>query len=399
MLKTKSLTIGFLSQAWNLYCTPQFAGVANYIANHPNLILRDLRYIQNPQTPESLERGRPPWTGLVDGVITGEGVERDPKETADWMLRGGVPVINLGADLRDPRIPYVHTSYDSIGKLAVEHFLAIGLTSFAVIGFVRSYASPLRREAFDAALRKRKYSALSYDMKARLEGLGDETTLERREKGLIRLLKTAPKPLGVLAINDTVGRAVCRLADDLGFAVPDEVAVLGVGNSELSWTRSPSLSSICTPGENIAFTAARTLHQILLGKPAPAEAVQIPAMEVIARQSTLARAPYHREVERAIDFIRRHACNGINVEQVMQTITMSRRLFEQLFTKEIGRSPGREIQRLRLERAEQLLKETELSISQIAQMIGFCETAAFSKFFKKHTGDSPGQRRTAKAGA
>lgn len=385
----RPLVIGFLSQAWTLYCIPQLSGVVEYVNTQPSLSLRDLRYMTNPQTPDQLERGKPPWTGLVDGVITSEGVERDAKETADWMLRGNVPVVNLGADVVDPRIPIVHTSFDSVGQLAANHFLDMGIRHFAVIGFVLSHASQLRRDAFIRTLAGHGQTAAAHDLSTHVEGINDDATILHREAGLIKLLQTIQKPVGILTVNDGVARALCQLVTDLGLRVPEDVAVLGVGNSDICSSSSISLSSVRTPGELIGYTAARTLHQILQGTRPPAHAQQIPAIEVIARQSTLGRAPRLAELDRAIEFIQRHAASGIDVEQVMQTITMSRRRFEQLFSAKMGHSPGTEIRRLRFERAKSLLLQTDLTIARISQMIGFAETAAFSKFFKKHAQIAP----------
>jgi hypothetical protein len=47
----------------------------------------------------------------------------------------------------------------------------------------------------------------------------------------------------VSAMNDPHARAVCSLCEDLGIDVPDEVAILGVGDLNISRRHSPSISS------------------------------------------------------------------------------------------------------------------------------------------------------------
>ncbi len=381
--------MGFRSEVWTLFCGQQLAGVLDYVAGHPELSLLDMRYTSSADPFLRAEPGPPPWAGRVDGIITAEGVPEGVRNLADWMISGGVPVVNLGGDLYDPRIAIVHTSHASIGQLAAEHLMGLGISHFAHIGSKLAHVSALRRAAFEAALMRRGHQPFSCDVRRRFMGTDDERGLENQERELIELLKMIPKPAGIVALNDGLAQAVCRLAMSMGFAVPGDVAVLGVGNSDLSRSQSPSLSSIRLPIETIGRTAAKVLHDILLGRPAPDAPVQIDAIEVIGRASTMVKGSREQELDRGIEFLRRHACEDIDVEHVMQTISMSRRLFEQLFVQKIGRTPGQEMQRLRLERATQLLIDTRLSISQIASMVGFAETAAFSKFFRRHTGTAP----------
>ena len=84
----------------------------------------------------------------------------------------------------------------------------------------------------------------------------------------------------------------------------------------------------------------------------------------------------------------------MTVDQLVDLACVSRRTFEQWFRKEVGRSPGEEILRVRVERAKRLLTTSELSMSQIARMVGYEQTAGFSKFFRRETGTSPRKFRS-----
>jgi AraC-like DNA-binding protein len=55
----------------------------------------------------------------------------------------------------------------------------------------------------------------------------------------------------------------------------------------------------------------------------------------------------------------------------------------------MGEPFSRYLKRLRLEKAEQLLKKSPATLAQIAESIGFHDQFAFSHFFKKATGSSP----------
>lgn len=63
--------------------------------------------------------------------------------------------------------------------------------------------------------------------------------------------------------------------------------------------------------------------------------------------------------------------------------------FTHLFKKTVGVSPQRYLQNIRLQKSRTLLQETDLSVKEIAEMVGFCDDNYFSRFFKKETGKTP----------
>lgn len=64
-----------------------------------------------------------------------------------------------------------------------------------------------------------------------------------------------------------------------------------------------------------------------------------------------------------------------------------------LFRKYQGVAPGEFVIRARMEAAQALLSSSSQSISQIAEMLGFCDVYAFSRQFRQRVGISPKQYR------
>ena len=62
---------------------------------------------------------------------------------------------------------------------------------------------------------------------------------------------------------------------------------------------------------------------------------------------------------------------------------MSRRTLEHLFRRYLGRSPKEEIDRLRIERARQLLTHTSLPLGEVAERSGYASLSRFSHAFKR----------------
>ncbi|RCW88672.1 AraC family transcriptional regulator with amidase-like domain [Paracoccus lutimaris] len=72
---------------------------------------------------------------------------------------------------------------------------------------------------------------------------------------------------------------------------------------------------------------------------------------------------------------------------------MSPRQLERLFARYLGRSPKRYYMEIRLERARNLLMQTEMSVIEIALACGFASAAHFSKCYRTSYGSTPYRHR------
>jgi LacI family transcriptional regulator len=119
---------------------------------------------------------------------------------------------------------------------------------------------------------------------------------------------------------------------------------------------------------------------------------------VAARQSTDVLAVEDRDIARAVQFIREHACAGINVGDLLRAVPLSRRVLEQRFQRLLGHTPRQEILHVRLDRVKQLLAETDLPLYLIAERTGFEHVEYLSVVFKRETGRTTSAFRQAARG-
>jgi LacI family transcriptional regulator len=115
---------------------------------------------------------------------------------------------------------------------------------------------------------------------------------------------------------------------------------------------------------------------------------------IVCRQSTDILAIKDPLVARSVRYIREHACDGINVSDVLREIPMSRRVLESRFKKILERSPHEEIIKTRIRRVKELLLETELPLYIIAERTGFEHIEYLSVAFKREEGLWPSEFRT-----
>ncbi len=73
---------------------------------------------------------------------------------------------------------------------------------------------------------------------------------------------------------------------------------------------------------------------------------------------------------------------------------LSRRHFDRRFKKAMGSTPLHYLQKTRIEAARDLLKDSNLSIAEIIEAVGYSDSAHFGKLFRQHHGTGPKQYRT-----
>jgi LacI family transcriptional regulator len=180
----------------------------------------------------------------------------------------------------------------------------------------------------------------------------------------------------------------------LDIDVPDQVAVLGVDNERPHCDLcSPPLSSIVTDGERIGFEAALLLDQMMDAKKTSGPRILIPPQGIVTRQSTDVTATTDTYVGEAVRYIRQHACEGIDVGDVLRHVIISRSALDQRFLNTLGRTTHDEILRVRLKRVRELLAETDLTVQLIAERTGFRHGEYLSAVFRREFRQTPREFR------
>ena len=141
----------------------------------------------------------------------------------------------------------------------------------------------------------------------------------------------------------------------------------------------------------IGFEGAAALDRMIRsGKPAPRRVRLVSPRQLVVRRSSDVLAVDDPVVSSALKIIQREACAGLNVEKLLDQMTISRATLERRFDRFLGRSPKDEILRLRLGRVRELLSDSQDTLAQIADATGFSSVAHLSVAFKHATSLSPG---------
>jgi len=321
----------------------------------------------------------------IDGIIT-----REPSKY-NALVKNRVPtIIVMHLEDAHAKIPHIIVDFKAIVELAIEHLNGKGFKNFAFCGFSELSWSKNYEQCFTDSVKSVGGKCFIYDS---LE-FKSSNSLKQEMDDLTQWLKLLPKPVGLMACNDDRARTIIELSKLAEVHVPEEVAVIGVDNDELLCElAAPPLSSIALNGEHAGYEAAELLDTLMSGKKIPTKTIKIAPTYIVVRQSSDIFASEDDELVHALKYINENFRSLITVDEIADKAAISRRGLLKKFKKDLGRSIFDEIVRVRINYMIKLLIETNLSISLIAQNIGYSDYKKFSRFFKKHTNYSPREYR------
>ncbi len=367
------LRVALVIETSNAYARTLLQGVVAYIREHA------------PWSFYLVEQGRgddPPawlahWDG--DGIIA----RIESRHIADAVVASGLPTVDVSAGRFVPTLPWVETDDEKIARLAADHLLERGFKTFGYCGDTRFHWSRRRSDAFGRLIRAAGCDVAEFAPDSR-------DAISAQIAAIGAWLKERPKPIGVFAAYDVRGHQVLDACRSVGLAVPEEIAVIGVDNDELLCELAfPPLSSVMPNARRAGYEAAALLDRMMRGERVPPTETRIEPLGICPRQSTDVLAIDDPQIAQALRFVREHACDPIDVGDLLRVVPLSRRILEARFRRLLNHSPHTEILNVRLNRVKQLLADTDLSLEEIAARTGFAHPEYLSVTFKRETGETP----------
>lgn len=342
-----------------------YKGVSDYAQQHCDWNLIPLNYGFEHVLENLVKSSR--IDGLIAGFISDAWLAHLPKT--------GVKMVNVSGLSEIVSIPTVTVDDEAIGHMAAAALLESDLKAYAFCGIAGRHDSRVRERAF----REKVESLQASVAEAPRSGATNR-------KGWLEAL---PRPAGVFCANDHVARKLILECRALNLRVPEDISVVGVGDSLVeSILAGVAVSSIELPSRAIGSAAAARLSLLLSDGPATEPVRKLAPLRLRHRQSSRSRR-HSEQVEKALAFIRDNLPRPITVDDMAHVAGLSRRLLETRFQAEVGRAPYAELQHQRMELAKSLLHHSDLKIAEISSRCGYPEQHRFSHAFKREAGKSP----------
>lgn len=105
---------------------------------------------------------------------------------------------------------------------------------------------------------------------------------------------------------------------------------------------------------------------------------------------------YSEPIKKAAEFLNLNFSQKITLAQLAQKVNLSEVYLSKTFKKEVGMTISQYISHLRCARAAELLKESDISIQEISNYVGYPDNNYFVKVFKAQYGVTPSEYRAEK---
>lgn len=383
------MVINFILQKGGALNREQWHGAAEEVSKlrgahlsflnfHPPFVKKDLLRIRNFE---------------IDGLLGMFGRE----DYANFVRQLGIPVVSIYGGRPFAGIPQVGTNDREIGLVAAKHLYRPRVASFGYFGLPNLPSSRARWAGFSVGLMRRggRASAFRHAKEAQPSGRYKLSRLISWEEQLYAWLETLQKPCAIFCYDDLRAYWLAGVCERMGLHMPDEVAILGVGN-DMGYVlaTTPHLSSVIVPYQEEGKAAAALLCSLIAGKKQrPQKPIFLRPAGVAVRGSTDILHVTNPHVVKALRFVRQQRGIGISVEDVANHGGCCRKVLERLFRQHLDSTILAEMRKEQIEQVRIRLRADTASIEQIADECGYSSLNHLARDFKKRTGIAPGAYR------
>ncbi|MFD0893896.1 substrate-binding domain-containing protein [Luteolibacter ambystomatis] len=354
-----------------------------------------------------LHHGQLPPASGFDGVLA----TASNRKIVHWLARLECPVVRM-LDAGLPKLaretshyPMVSCDAEAAGSLGAGHLLSVGRPTFVFCRLSSGSDALATQRGFVRTILKSGREPVVLDF------MKDHPKLSRNQappRGLVRAwmiakLRELPLPAAVMTDDDRCALDLMAAASGIGLDIPGDLALLGSHNQRYLLSASTvEISSVDTNLKEVGRTAAELLDSLVRGGRKPSSPLLIPPSRVDTRASTSLYIGPHPGVRRAMTYIREHFARPIRVADVAKVSGLTPRGLQKALLQEAGITLVREITRLRLEAAMQLLDDPGLSLEEVAKRTCLSDAKNLCRLFLTYYGTSPrkwsrGRRRKLEA--
>jgi len=293
------------------------------------------------------------------------------------------PVIDV-LGVTENQFPLVHVDDAQISQLVARHFLEREFVHFGFYGIADENWSQRREAAFrEFTLSGDSFASLNAQ---RGKSEGDSAHFAEMQAWLIEL----PKPVAIMVCSDERGLILLEAARTAGITVPEQVAVVGVDNDlALCEVATPNLSSARGGHYRVGFEAADLLDRLMAGDRIHGNSIVVQPNEIVVRDSSDSRGISDATVRNAMQFIREHLAESITNDDIARASGLSKTRLQIRFREALGMSLREFLTDRRLQRAENLIRSTNLTFADIAERCGFRHHEYLGYVLKRQRGVTP----------
>ncbi len=215
----------------------------------------------------------------VDGIILLQSRKNDP--IIAFLKKEKFPFVLIGHDPGDETVPCVDNDNVQAAYDATFHLIAQGHER---IGFV---SGPPNLTVSQDRMEGYRKAIAAHRLPARPEWIVEGEFLQESGYRAMSFFMNLPeRPTALVVIDDIVTFGIMRGLSELGYRVPDDLALVSFNNIALSSLSSPPLSSIDIGIYELGYMASQMLIRVIEGEPLTTPHMIVPH-RLIVRESSL----------------------------------------------------------------------------------------------------------------
>jgi LacI family repressor for deo operon, udp, cdd, tsx, nupC, and nupG len=192
-----------------------------------------------------------------------------------------VPLVQCCEYDADFDLPYVSIDDVAAAKMAMEYLFSLGRKNIAFInGPIRYKYAKHRLQGYLEALLDR---GIPSDPHMRIQL--SEIDYNFAVSAVTTFLESGKKPNAFFCASDVLAAAVIKVGMRKGFSIPDDIAVVGFDNIDISLMTNPTITTISQPQYQLGFSSCELLIEYITNPQIPLHNI-ILATELLLREST-----------------------------------------------------------------------------------------------------------------
>ncbi len=226
----------------------------------------------------------------AEGIILYPVNSRDASPILSELTQQNFPLVLVDRYIRCLYTAFVASDNFGGGLIATRHLLSLGHRRIALLSWTEMVTTmEHRRAGYRQALLE---AGLAFDpcLEWEVEGYPDIDI-----HALTCLLQQSPRPTAVFAANDQLALAVQRTARALKLSIPDDLALVGFDNLDISSQLDVPLTTIAQPAVEIGKAAGAHVIGKISGHPHGADHTILPVKLVIRQSCGSARGIQHHD--------------------------------------------------------------------------------------------------------
>lgn len=330
------------------------------------------------------------WVG--DGVLVSF-YRKDPQDDYIKKLaqKKNIPIVGLSYAHPEIKIHRVIPDFVGLGRLGAEHLWRRSYKSYAFCSTDRITGAKISYEAYLDELRRFGFKGdVPWIVLSEVVPSARRDNWENNIKSVGRLLTEMPKPVGIMCMSDTAASDLCACATGSGLRIPRDVGVIGSNDDPFECEiRKYPLTSENPNYKEIALRGCEMLDRLMDGEELPMDPVVVPPLGIFDRSTTGLPNVTNPMVMRAVEIMGEHLSGDISLKEIADMLGVSPSKLNREFHEAGCGTPAAQMRELRLCKAKSLLRTTNHTLSEIADMTGFAHAAHFLNVFRSFVGETP----------